>query len=183
MNRKLLSALILAGTAMAAPAAFAEDGVISFGGTVTGQTCTINGNRTGASSFLVPLPTVSVSALKKAGQRAGSTPFSIFLTDCTPGANSVRALFEAHREIDMETGNLILDAGGAPNVQIGLVTPGDLGYYTVIQLNRRWDLQGSTPVAIEGGSAELKYVAEYVATGPAGPGPAKSRVLYSLVYE
>lgn len=180
MNRKLLSALILAGTAMAAPVAFAHDGVISLSGSVTGQTCTINGNGTGASSFLVPLPTVSTSALRTAGQRAGATPFSIALTGCTPGTSNVHTLFEAGLSTDSQTGHLKLDAGGASNVQISLVNRDNL---SIIKLGFADALQNSSSVAIDNnGSAELKYIAEYVATGPAGPGPAKSRVRYTIVY-
>lgn len=166
---------------MTAPVAFAADGMITINGSVTGQTCTINGNGTGASSFLVTLPTVSTSALKSAGQRAGATPIRIELTECTPGASNVHVLFEPGFSTDMGTGNLKLDAGGATNVQIGLANQDPA--FTIIHLGVADAEQNSKSVSIVDGSAELKYIAEYVATGPAGPGPARSRVLYTLVYQ
>ena len=80
MNRKLLSVLILAGTAMGAQVASAADGTITFNGDITAQTCTIDGAGSGANDFLVTLPTVSTSALAADGVSAGRKTFSIALT-------------------------------------------------------------------------------------------------------
>ncbi len=127
------------------------------------------------------LPTVSTSALKIAGQRAGATPFRIELTECTPGASNVHALFEPAFSTDMQTGNLkLMGLGDAANVQIGLANQDGS---SPIRLGVADAEQYSRSVAIADGSAELKYIAQYVATGPAGPGPASSYVVYTLVYQ
>jgi len=180
MKSNLLSALVLASTAMAAQVASATDGTITFNGQITAQTCTINGNGTGAKDFLVTLPTVSTSALAAAGQTAGRTPFSIALSACTPDSGNVHTYFEPGVTTDADTGNLKLDAGGASFVQIGLLNED----FTPIKAGFSESAQNSKPVAIAGGSATLSYFAEYVATGAAaGAGTANSSVMYTLVYQ
>jgi len=177
MNRKLLSALIMAGTAMVAQSALAADGTITFNGEVTAQTCTING---GSGDFLVKLPTVSTSALDVEGQAAGRTVFDIALTSCTPNSGNVHAFFEPGVTTDLNTGNLIVDAGGAENVQIRLLN----GDFSVIKAGFADAAQNSKSAVINTGSAVLPYAAEYVAVGGgAGAGAANSSVVYSLVYQ
>jgi len=180
MKRNLVSALILASTAMVAQLASANDGTITFNGQVTAQTCTINGNGTGAKDFLVTLPSVSTSALAGAGQTAGRTPFSIALSACTPDSGNVHTYFEPGITTDASTGNLKLDAGGASNVQIGLLNSD----FTPIKAGFADASQNSKPVVIASGSATLSYYAQYVATGgAAGAGAANSSVMYTLVYQ
>ncbi|MGO4396161.1 fimbrial protein [Variovorax sp. M-6] len=180
MNHKLLSTLILASTAMVAQVASAHDGTITFNGQVTAQTCTINGNGTGAKDFTVTLPSVSTSALAAAGQTAGRTAFNIALSACTPDSGNVHTYFEPGLTTDGATGNLKLDAGGANNVQIGLLN----GDFTPIKAGFADASQNSKPVSITGGSATLSYYAQYVANGAAaGAGAANSSVLYTLVYQ
>ncbi len=87
MNQTFLGATIAAiaaASAFSAQSAFAADGIIAFNGTITAQTCTINGNGMGSKDFTVTLPKVSASTLGTAGQTAGRTPFNISLSDCTP---------------------------------------------------------------------------------------------------
>lgn len=180
MKRTLLSALILTSTAMVAQVASATDGTITFNGHITAQTCTINGNGTGAKDFLVTLPTVSTSALAAAGLTAGRTGFNIALSACTPNSGNVHTYFEPGVTTDMSTGNLKLDAGGASNVQLGLLNSD----FTPIKAGFADASQNSKPVAITGGSATLSYYAEYVATGAAaGAGAANSSVMYTLIYQ
>lgn len=181
MNRKLLSVLILASTAMAAQVASAADGTITFNGEVTSNTCTINGAGSGASDFLVTLPTVSTSALAAAGQSAGRKTFDIALTNCTPDSGNVHTYFEPGVTTDFQTGNLILDAGGANNVQIRLLNGDD---FSPIKAGFADGTQNSKSVAITAGSALLPYAAEYVAVnGAAGAGAANSSVMYTLIYQ
>ena len=180
MNRKLLSALIIAGTAIAAQTASAADGTITFNGEVTANTCTINGNGSGASDFLVTLPSVSTSALAADGVSAGRKDFKIELTNCTPDSGNVHTYFEPGITTDLQTGNLIVDAGGAQNVQIRLLNDD----FSAIKAGFADAAQNSKPVAIAGGSATLPYFAEYVAVGgPATAGVANSSVVYSLSYQ
>lgn len=179
MNRKLLSALIIAGAAMGAQHAAAADGTITFNGMVTDQTCTINGNGSGAKDFLVTLPTVSASALPD-GEAAGATPFHIQLTACTPASGNVHTYFEPGVTTDSTTGNLILAAGGAANVQIELLNKDS----SKINPGFADAAQNSLPVAIDAsGAARLDYFAQYRAIGGnAGSGPANTSVVYTLAY-
>jgi major type 1 subunit fimbrin (pilin) len=180
MQTKIISALLLVGAASASQIASATDGTITFTGSVTPQTCTINGNGSGSNNFTVPLPTVSTSALSAVGQVAGSTPFSIALTACTPASGNVQTYFEPGPTVDTTTGNLVLTTGGATNVEIGLLN-GDLSKITV---GAAAASQNSKSVAISSaGAATLKYYAQYVATGVATAGAANSSVTYSLVYQ
>lgn len=183
MNRKLLSVLILASTAMAAQVASAADGTITFNGEVTAQTCTINGAGSGSNDFLVTLPSVATSALAADGQAAGRKIFDIALTNCTPDSGNVHTYFEPGVTTDLNTGNLIVDAGvgAAKNVQIRLLNGDD---YSAIKTGFADALQNSKSAVIAAGSAVLPYVAEYVAVGGAATaGAANSSVVYSLVYQ
>ncbi|MEC3768669.1 MULTISPECIES: fimbrial protein [Cupriavidus] len=180
-NNKLLAALIVAGTAMGAQSAHAVDGTITFNGNITAQTCKINGNGTTFSDFTVRLPTVSASTLKQLGDVAGQTPFNIALTDCTPDTGNVHTFFEAGPTTDATTGNLIVDAGGATNVQIRLLNGGTAN--TPIKAGYTNLSQNSNAVALVNGAATLWYYAQYYATGQATAGAANSSVMYSISYE
>ena len=179
MKTKLISAVIFTGAATASQFAAAADGTITFNGTITAQTCTINGNGSGSSNFTITLPTVSSSTLATAGQTAGRTPFSIALTNCTPNSGNVRTYFESGPTTDLTTGNLILNAGGATNVEIGLLNSDS----TNIAAGAAEASQNSKPVAITSGKATLNYYAQYVATGAATAGAANSSVMYTMAYQ
>lgn len=178
-HHKLFAALIVAGTAMGAQFAHAADGTITFNGQITAQTCTINGNGSGAKDFTVTLPTVSAKTLAAAGATAGSTGFQIGLSGCTPNSGNVHTFFEAGPTTDTTTGNLKLNAGGAANVQIGLLNSS----FQPIKAGFADGVQNSTSVAISSGSATLQYYAQYVATGAASAGAANSSVLYTIAYQ
>lgn len=179
MKHNLLSALILAGTAMVAQVASANDGTITFNGQITAQTCTINGNGSGAKDFLVTLPPVSTAALAIAGQTAGRTAFNIDLSACTPNSGNVHTYFEPGITTDAATGYLNLDVGGATNVQIGLLNSD----FSPIKAGFVDAAQNSKAAAIAGGSATLSYYAQYVATGATTAGAANSSVMYTLIYQ
>lgn len=165
-----ISLLTLAGGAQAA------DGTIDFTGSVTGSTCTING---GATNFSVALPPVSASTLQAAGSWAGRTPFQIKLTGCTPATGQVAAYFESGETVDPQTGRLILDAGGAENVQLALLN----GSYQPIKAGAALGAQNSPYVDIDSGNATLNYYVQYESNGGATVGPATSRVQYTMTYQ
>ncbi|QRR08387.1 type 1 fimbrial protein [Burkholderia sp. MS455] len=182
MQTKLITAVLFVAAATASQIASAADGTITFNGTVLAQTCTINGNGSGSNNFNVPLQSVSTSALAAAGQYANRTPFNISLTACTPASGTVHAYFEPGPTVDTATGNLILAAGGASNVEIQLLN-GD-GSYSPIKIGAADASQNSKAVAISAaGAATLNYYAQYLATGAATAGAATSSVMYSLVYQ
>ncbi|MDF3834777.1 fimbrial protein, partial [Cupriavidus basilensis] len=173
MKTKLLSTMIAAGVIALSQNALAADGTITFNGSITAQTCTINGG-VAATNFTVTLPPVSSASLASAGQTAGRTPFNIALTNCTGTGGNVHTYFEAGSTTDA-SGNLNLDANGATNVQLGLLNSDA----TAIKAGYADASQNSKAVAITGGSATLSYFVQYVATGVATAGAATSKVLYT----
>src|SRR5450830_802697 len=152
--KKTIISSVLAVAALAPIASFASDGTINFTGAVTSQTCTIN---SGASStFTVALPKVATSALATAGAKAGQTAFTIALSNCSPASGNARAFFEAGANVDPVSGRLNIATGA----------------------------QGTTPVAIAAdGTANLSYLAQYVATGAATAGATTSSVTYTIEFQ
>ena len=181
MKKTILSAALVAvmGVAAFAPqAAKASDGMITFNGKITAQTCTISGNG-GGSSFQVDLPTVSTSSLP-AGAVAGATPFNIALTACSPDSGNVSTYFEAGSTIDVATNNLVNVHGTATNVEVGLLNSDS----SAIALGKAQATQNSETVAIASGAATLNYIAQYVATnGASGAGTVNTTVTYSMSYQ
>ncbi|SDD37985.1 major type 1 subunit fimbrin (pilin) [Cupriavidus sp. YR651] len=181
MQRKFKPLHVLtAAAAILSQSAFAVDGTISFTGSISAQTCTIAGNGASGGDFVVALPRVSTASLNTPGSTAGRTFFTISLSGCTPAAGDVHTFFEAGPTTDTATGNLILASGTgtATNVQIGLLnadtSPIRAGFPDASQNSRN--------VALSGGAATLRYIAEYVATGAATAGTANSSVRYTVVY-
>lgn len=180
----LLAILSTVGTAAAA-----EDGTITFDGTISDATCTITGgDATGESNtpdFTVHLPSISTTALKTDGQRAGDTPFFIKLSgaNCTDGkVASVFFELAQSTNIDATTGNLknteAEGSGGAGKVQIGLLDSSK----AILNLNTANN--NAKTVTISGNTARFDYWAQYVATGgQATAGKVKTDVVYSIKYQ
>ncbi len=175
MRSKLIPLLALAASVLCPPSALAVDGTITFDGLIQAPTCTING---GAPSFTVQLPTVSASTLATAGASAGTTPWRIELTNCSPTGGHVLTYFEpGSPTVDPGTGNLNLDGSStATQVQFRLLDsyfyPIDLSYQSA------W---GPWTTYI-GGSITLNYYVEYVSLGGATVGTANSSIEYTMVY-
>jgi major type 1 subunit fimbrin (pilin) len=177
MRKSFLISSIICTSILLSPLARAADGTITFSGNVIAQTCTINGS---TKDLAVTLPIVSASSLATAGATAGATPFSIALTGCTQGTKSVHAYFEPGSKIDTSTGDLILDAGGATQVEIQLLNSDQ----SVIKLGQADASQNWKPLAVSSsGAATLPFYAQYYATGAATAGPANTSVMYTLVYQ
>jgi major type 1 subunit fimbrin (pilin) len=178
MKLKLLSAVALAALTMVSQQASAADGTITFTGLIKSPTCTINGGVPAAASFTVTLPTVGTTALTAAGKTAGTTPFSIDLTNC-PAGSTPRAFFEPDAaKIDMTTGRL-KNTGAATNVQVALLND-DL---TPIDVSKTDGSQNSTSATLDAaGAGTLKYRAQYYATGAVAGGTVSASVVYTIVY-
>lgn len=177
---KLLSAMIVAGAAIASQGAFASDGTITFDGLVTASTCTVSSSG-GSNNFTVSLPTVAATSLAAPGSVAGRTPFSINLTNCSPATGAVHTFFESGVTTG-PSGNLALDAGGAQNVEIQLLNHADA---SVIKAGYTDASQNSKSVSISAtGTADLNYDAQYVSVpGGAVAGEANSSVAYTIAYQ
>lgn len=180
----LLTVLMCAGAAAAA-----EDGKITFDGTISDATCTITGGDAQGEStspdFTVHLPSISTTALSADGARAGDTPFHITLSgaDCANG-KIASVFFELAQStnIDNATGNLkntvAKDSGGADKVQIGLLDSDK----TILNLTTAND--SAKTQTVSGNSARFDYWAQYVATGGAATaGQVSTDVIYSIKYK
>ncbi|MDR6491716.1 fimbrial protein [Paraburkholderia sp. 22099] len=176
MKKTLLSSAFAAAALIALTGpTHAADGQIDFAGSVIASTCVIDA---GVTNKTVGLPAVAATTLATAGSSAGRTPFDIQLSACDQDI-SVAAVFEPGATVNPATGRLIVDAGGATNVEIGLLN-NDFGH---IQLGAAESAQGSQRVDITDGAATLQYYAQYESLGGATAGPANSRVQYTLSYE
>lgn len=178
-NTRTLAVLVAASITQLAVAA---DGTINFNGELKAETCTVavNGAVSPAAST-VTLPTVATSALTAAGQTAGQTAFNIELSDCSGGAATVAAFFEAGSTVDPVSGNLKNTSGSATGVQLRLVdaTNGNAikaGSSEQVTASSRHDIGAS-------GNVNLPYAVEYFATEATGPGTVVSSVTYSINYQ
>lgn len=180
----LLTVLSTIGTAAAA-----EDGTITFDGTISDATCTITGGDASGESaspdFTVHLPSISTTALQTDGQRAGDTPFFIKLSgaNCTNG-KIASVFFELAQStnINTVTGNLknsvAKTSGGADKVEIGLLDS------TKAILNLNTANNNAKTVTVSGNTAKFDYWAQYVATGGAATaGKVTTDVVYSIKYQ
>jgi major type 1 subunit fimbrin (pilin) len=174
-----LACAAIAGAIGLPSAAFAVDGMVVFNGNITAQTCTISGNG-GGSSFTVPLPTVSTSALSNDGSAAGGRPFDITLTNGSPDSGTASTYFEPGVDVNPATGRLRNNQGSASNVEVRLRNEDR----SIIQLGAAQSAQNSQWATIAGGTATLNYLAEYVATGgPASAGSVSATAFYSIAYQ
>ncbi len=184
MNNKILSTLALTAIAFASQSAFASDGTINFTGSITSQTCSINGAAAdGNRNINVTLPKTPHSSLAALNAVAGETPFSIALTGCTPATGTVATRFESGANVDATSGELLTSgAGGTTSLHVQLLneTRG------VINIGAPDVSQNSTAKAIPaGGAVTLNYFARYkraAALPVLGTGAIASSVTYSLIY-
>lgn len=156
-------------------AAEASDGTISFNGQINSQTCTVSVNG-GSSTGTVVLPTVSSSLLKTKGQTAGSTRFTIDLTECATKTGNVYAYFEQGANVNAD-GRLI-NIGTAANVDLQLLDKVN----NALNAGSTEQTTSPTTAALDQGAATLTYAAQYYATAAASSGTVASSVTYSINY-
>lgn len=189
MNKKFanLGLLVALGMNVAAANA-ASTGTITFNGMITGTTCDVSVDGSGADAT-VTLPTVSDTVLDAVGKTAGKTNFLMTLSGCTVGAtgeDQVAAYFQAGSTVDSSTGRLKQVASGAnaaTNVSLRLSdgytdNPIFAGNSNQISSNHFETISGSPA-----GDISLAYEVEYYAEGVATPGLVNSNVVYSLQYK
>ncbi|MGH8486643.1 MAG: fimbrial protein, partial [Pseudomonas sp.] len=150
------------------------NGQMSFRGSVLDGTCEVNG---GQRNVHVDLPPVSGSLLRRPGQIAGNTPFSLQLSNCPAGLNRVFTYFEPGPTVSTQ-GRLIVDAGGSENVEVQLRNSTN----GVMDLAGAEGIQNSQVVDIVDNQALLSYSAEYYSLGGTTPGAVNTRVQYTLIY-
>lgn len=171
--KKVLIALAAGAVVATSFNASAVDGTINFTGSVSSQTCTIDGN-TGTTSKTVTLPKVSASSLATKGQTAGRTGFTLALTGCT--GTSALTRFEPGPSVDAATGNLINQTADGSNAQIQLLNAS----FAPINLQTN---ANSLETAITTNAATLQFYAQYVAANAAATaGAVTSNVQFSMDY-
>lgn len=177
--KKLPIALLLAAV-LAPTLSYAADGTIHIEGSVIAPTCVLTNGPTPAD-LRVKLPPVAVSALSQSGQTAGRTPFVIRIAGCDAATGQVQTYFEPGPTINTSTNNLTLEGGAsvAGNVELQLLNAD----HSQILLGNPSGLQNSQPVAVADGGADLRYYAQYVATGAATAGAANSSVTFTMIYQ
>jgi len=177
------AAATLATIALASTGANASDGTITFTGSVTDTTCSIDTKVAGAADKNVTLRPVTASTLASKGQTAGTTDgtdMTFVLSGCSTETKAV-AHFENGPTVASDTGYLINQApNGAKNVQVRLLNASRLPINILTGENN--DMAGNG-VAIVSGAADLKYFAEYYATGKATAGPVNTSVQYTVDYQ
>ncbi|KQR76412.1 fimbrial protein [Burkholderia sp. Leaf177] len=173
----------IATLALASTGANASDGTITFTGAVTDTTCSIDAKAVGAADKNVTLPSVTNSTLGAKGSTAGTTAaadLTFALSGCSTETKAV-ARFENGPTINQTTGYLENQApAGAENVQVRLLNASHLPINVVTGENNDIAGNGSTIVS---GNADLKYFAEYYATGKATAGPVNTSVQYTVDYQ
>jgi major type 1 subunit fimbrin (pilin) len=177
MKQKLSLLAVVAALSLAS-SAMAADGTITITGTVTDTTCSIAVNG-GTADATVTLPTVSTSSLAASGDVAGTTLYTIDLTDCSGTTlNTAHAWYEAGANVDTDSGRLNNNSSGTTtNVQVQLLNS-DLGVITA-----GVEEQGDVTVSISSGSGTLEYYAQYYATGASTAGAVSTSVDYTIEYE
>jgi major type 1 subunit fimbrin (pilin) len=179
----IAAAATLATIALGSTSANAADGTITFTGAVTDTTCSIDAKAVGAADKNVTLPTVTSSTLGSKDSTAGTTAatdLTFALSGCSTETKAV-ARFENGPTIDQTTGYLANQApAGAQNVQVRLLNASHMPINVVTGENN--DMAGNG-AAIVSGAANLKYFAEYYATGKATAGPVKTSVQYTVDYQ
>ncbi len=186
MKKHTLAAAVLALCGFAASSAYAADGTITITGSVSGTTCTISGG-TGASpgsgaNFPVVLDRVQTSALKAAGDRAGSKRYFVYVggSGGCPNGTKVAVRYEPTSPgINPATGNLRNTATATPasRVEVQILDGAS---------NTPMDLRvgnNSTVATVTNGLATLPFYARYIANGgAAGAGNVTSSVQYSVTF-
>jgi major type 1 subunit fimbrin (pilin) len=178
MFKNVTAAGVLIASLAATPmVAQATDGTISFTGSLSNSTCTING---GTGSFSVALPVVSISSLGSAAATAGATPFSIKMTGCTGTSTSTTTYFESGAAINYANGRLKNTAATTPatNVEIELLNADN----SVIDLSKAVGAQGVAAAPMSASSSTANFVARYYASAATTAGAVASTVNYSITY-
>ncbi|MBU9826037.1 fimbrial protein [Rahnella perminowiae] len=183
-SKLLLLPVCLFASSMAASA---EDGTITFTGTISSATCIVSGGTdeglTPSGTFTVNLKPVSTTALDVAGKKAGDTPFYISLSgaDC-PNGKFANVSWEraASTKIDSATGNLMNStaSGSATKVQVVLSDENKQAIDLRVPVT-----DPTTGKAIANNAARFDYWAQYIATGGAtGAGTVNTDIVYSIIY-
>jgi major type 1 subunit fimbrin (pilin) len=166
--------------------AHAADGTITFTGSIADTTCSINGAATGATANkTIALAPVSSGTLSEDGAIAGTSSaadLTLTLSGCGVSTTKAIARFENGPTVDQTRGNLVnaTASGSATNVQVRLLNSQMQPINIATNAN---NLIATNATPVSGGSATLKYYAQYYATGKASAGTVNTSVQYTMQYQ
>ncbi|SEQ76927.1 major type 1 subunit fimbrin (pilin) [Rosenbergiella nectarea] len=151
-----------------------QQGIITFTGALTGETCEIVGDR----NFNVLLPKLSISTLKESGSEAGSKEFIISVKNCSSTLKNIGVHFEAvgGSDKDSVTGNLKNSLAGATNAASNV----QVRLYQEQKQIRLGDT--STAVALVNNAADMRFAGGYYSTGQATAGLIEAKAIYTIAY-
>ncbi len=179
MQKVLISVSTISLLAALASTAQAADGLISFNGDISSETCTISAAN-GTNDGTVTLPIVSATALATPAATAGATQFAITLSSCPQPFKKAAAWFEAGSNVDSTTGRLI-NTGTAENVDVALYNINSNSPINIGQ-GSGFGASGASFDIINDG-AILNYRASYYAKAAVTAGTVIASVNYTVQYE
>jgi len=158
----------------------AAAGTITFKGTVTDQTCTVNVE--GKKDHIVELPKVSKSQLAEAGKTAGITPFKISVSGCTAASAdmAINTVFSGATLTANHNLENTAATGKADKVEVQLLTGAGTGS-APIALSSVTSVAGLVVPQGQTG-AEYEFAAQYYAAGAATAGAVEAIVNYDITY-
>jgi major type 1 subunit fimbrin (pilin) len=185
VKKQSLIAIMLAAAGLIGTSAFAEDGTITFQGTILDSTCTISGGGGSTSSFTVDLGNPQINQLGSDGSVGwNAAPFEINIgggAGCTsPGATIE---FDAPENLVSDSGNLKNALSGSDDAKGVDVQIFDVTANAVV------DLASALPtghVDISAGSATLPFRAQYFtdsASGILSPGAFNTNLPFTVIFE
>lgn len=168
MNKNLIVAALLAGSAFASVAQ-AADGTINFTGTIIDTACTVT---PATANQTVALGTVNKSAFGGSGSSASPTKFSIVLTSCPVSVTTATVKFDGPTNAVNSSLLAITPAAGseATNVGVGIYEQDATTLIPVASASASKTLSSTT-------NTTFNFIAKYVATATgvtAGPANAVS---------
>ncbi|CQJ04931.1 fimbrial protein [Yersinia frederiksenii] len=178
MKKLAIIASIVTAFAGVNAAQAASTGTITFNGELTASTCDVAVDGQAADSIVV-LPTVGVSQLTSAGQKAGSTGFNIALNNCAGTLQTASAYFEPGVNVDPQ--GRLKNTGTAGQVSLELLDGSNA--MAPIQAGNSNQGTSTTFVSTSTGSVSLPYAVQYYADGATTAGTVISSVVYSIQYK
>ncbi|QIB19484.1 type 1 fimbrial protein [Escherichia coli] len=171
VNVLLLSMATIAAFNM--PSASAQDGQLSFTGEITDQVCTVKQ----PDNQIINLGKISSKAFNGAGDTAGSTSFSIQLTDCPDSVKSVNVKFDGNPDNgNPEIIALTKDKKSASGVGVQITDK----YSKVVSLGvptRNFNIEPGSTIN------NLDFFASYIANGQdVKPGLANATASFTITY-
>ncbi|MDG6894737.1 fimbrial protein [Volucribacter amazonae] len=180
--KKLVLATLITASLGFSQLAGATQGTITFNGTITDATCKVKIGSEDTNGT-VTLPTVSKTVLNADGKTAGTTPFTITLSECSGlgTLTSAKPFFETNSDVNTTSGRLVntLTTGNATNVEIQLLLDDASTAINIASSNQGIAAQPVT----SNQSQTYNFYAQYYATGASTAGDVTAKATYTIAYE